>query len=305
MSSFPSLGLGLGRFARRNLRAAVDRSVRWGVPTDVPRIVRTLPHDPQAYTQGLLYREGQLYESTGGHHASSLRTIDPANGAVQRIVNVKGDFAEGIAALGERLYQVAWKSGTARVYRLPDLALIDQLPYHGEGWGLAASDGQLIMSNGTSVVSLRDASFNVVRTLRTKSHGIPVRRLNDLECVAGSIYANVWPTTDILEFSAHSGRLQRVVDCSALASAVRPRDDNCVLNGIAYNQDRDTFFVTGKNWKLLFEVEIPPATAGPPPTNDARADGSSDVADPALASAAPADANGCPRIVVQPIVSPH
>ena len=245
----------------------VARLARLGVPTVAPCILRTLPHDPAAFTQGLAYWEGQLYESTGGHHRSSLRAIDPQDGRAQRIVAVDGDFAEGIAVVGGKLYQLSWRSGKARVYSLPDLVLIDELRYRGEGWGLAASDGKLLMSDGSSVLSFCDAKFGLSRTLRVKSRGLPIRRLNDLECVGRSIYANVWPTTDIFELSAETGKVLRIVDCSRLAAAARPRDQECVLNGIAYNADNGAFFVTGKNWNLIFEVAIPPLADGVGPAS--------------------------------------
>lgn len=245
------------RLAKVGLRAMIDRLVRFGVPTVVPHVLRTLPHDTEAFTQGLVYWAGQLYESTGKIHLSSLRAIDPRDGRVCRLVTVDGDFAEGIAVLGNNLYQLAWKSGRVRVYRLSDLVLVDELQYQGDGWGLTTIDGELLMSDGTSVLSFRDAKFGCSRKLRVTSHGIPIRRLNDLACVGRSIFANVWPTSYILELSADTGQILRVVDCSALALAARPDGKECVFNGIAYNADCDSFFVTGKNWKSIFEVRIP------------------------------------------------
>jgi glutamine cyclotransferase len=245
--------------ARRAAKTVLTRLIRAGLPRVTPLVVRTLPHDERAYTQGMAYHDGCLYESTGGDTASSLRRIDPRDGRVEALVPVAGDFAEGIAVLGSRLFQISWQSGVARVYSVPDLALVDEILYEGEGWGLARCGRGLVMSDGSSRVRFRDGAFAVTGSLGVRSHGLPVWNLNDLECVGGSLYANVLGAGEVIEVALDSGRLSRVVDCSALVAAAAPRAADHVLNGITHAGDRGTFFLTGKNWKYLFEVTIPRA----------------------------------------------
>ncbi|MGD9648883.1 MAG: glutaminyl-peptide cyclotransferase [Pirellulales bacterium] len=239
-------------------KRALERWIRLGVPRVRPRVVRRVPHDTGAFTQGLAWCDGLLYESTGGDTTSSVRAVDPATGEVQRLVPVDGDFAEGIAVLGEHLYQLAFVSGHARVYRLPTLERAGQRHYTGEGWGLAATpDGQLLASDGTSLLRRFDESFAVVGHLAVRSRGLPVRWLNDLECVGPRIYANIYAARDLAEIDARSGRVLRFVDCGELVREAAPAEEYAVLNGIAYNSQAGTFFLTGKHWPTLFEVEIP------------------------------------------------
>jgi glutaminyl-peptide cyclotransferase len=230
------------------------RAVRYRVPRTTPLIVRELPHDVQAFTQGLAYRGGLLYESTGGK-SSSLRSVDPSDGTVQRLIPVANDFAEGIAILDDSLFQLSWHRERALEYRLPSLDLVAEMPYRGEGWGLAATARLLIMSDGSSVLRIRDRDFTVRRRIRVTSNGIPVLNLNDLESTGDRIYANVWKTNEILEI-ANDGRVVRIIDCAQLRRIAQPRHPESVLNGIAFNPDAGTFFLTGKNWKRMFEVRF-------------------------------------------------
>lgn len=239
-------------------KRTLERLIRLGVPRVVPRIVRRLPHDTRAFTQGLAWHHGVLYESTGGDTTSSVRAIDPANGDVLRLVPVQGDFAEGIAVLGEHLYQLAFISGHGRVYKLPTLERAGRRHYEGEGWGLAATpDGQLLASDGTSLLRKFDESFAVVGHLAVRSHGLPVRWLNDLECVGDRVYANIYAASDLAEIDARSGRVLRFIDCGTLVAEVAPSLGYDVLNGITFNPAAGTFYLTGKHWPTLFEVEIP------------------------------------------------
>lgn len=241
-------------------KRTLERLIRWGIPRVTPRVVRRLPHDTSAFTQGLAWHNGVLYESTGGDTTSSVRSVDPATGEVRQLVPVDGDFAEGIAVLGEHLYQLAFVSGHARVYKLPTLAHAGRRHYEGEGWGLAATPaGLLLASDGTSLLRKFDESFAVVGHLAVRSHGLPVRWLNDLECVRDRVYANIYAASDLAEIDAHSGRVLRFIDCGALVAEVAPSLGYDVLNGIAYNPVAGTFYLTGKHWPTLFEVEIPSA----------------------------------------------
>ena len=239
------------------IKILINRLIRVGTPRVRAQIVRTLPHDCLAFTQGLSYHRGLLYESTGSTTHSSLRCLDPSDGSLRSQVQVKNDHAEGIAVVGNRLFQLSWKSEKVRVYQLPELMKVGEFSYDGEGWGLAAGSNGLIMSNGSSTLYFRDEAFQVTRVSHVRSNGIPVRNINDIECVGRSIYANILGSGDIFEISLDHGNVLRIVDCSALVAAAGPSDDASVLNGIAYNGDRGTFFLTGKNWPLLFEVRIP------------------------------------------------
>lgn len=241
---------------RQLAKAAVDRLIRLGLPRFVPRIIRVLSHDRQAFTQGLAYHDGALYESTGGYGSSSVRRLDPSNGHVRDLIPVPGDFAEGIAAVGDRLLQLSWRSGEARIYNLPSLEKIGTLAYEGEGWGLASGPSGPIMSDGSCTLRFCNDRLGVARTLRVTSRGLPIRKINDLEWAGGRLYANVWFSGDLLEISPQTGRVIGVVDCSALVSLAGQDATESVLNGIAHDPDRGTFYLTGKHWPSLFEVAI-------------------------------------------------
>ena len=190
--------LSLRNSLKHAAKRTLERLIRWGVPRARPRVVRRLPHDTRAFTQGLAWHRGVLYESTGGDTTSSVRAIDPATGDTLQLVPVEGDFAEGIAVLGEHLYQLAFVSGHGRVYKLPTLERAGHRHYEGEGWGLAATpQGQLLASDGTSLLRKFDESFAVVGHLAVRSHGLPVRWLNDLECVGDRVYANIYAASDL------------------------------------------------------------------------------------------------------------
>ena len=250
--------LSLRNSLKHAAKRTLERLIRWGVPRARPRVVRRLPHDTRAFTQGLAWHRGVLYESTGGDTTSSVRAIDPATGDTLQLVPVEGDFAEGIAVLGEHLFQLAFVSGHGRVYKLPTLERAGHRHYEGEGWGLAATpQGQLLASDGTSLLRKFDESFAIVGHLAVRSRGLPVRWLNDLECVGDRVYANIYAASDLVEIDAHSGRVVRFIDCGALVAEVAPALGYDVLNGIAYNPVAGTFYLTGKHWPTLFEVEIP------------------------------------------------
>jgi glutamine cyclotransferase len=206
-----------------------------------------------------MYRDGLLYESTGSTTSSTLRCLDPSGGSVLKSVTIDDDYAEGIAAVENRIFQLSWKSGIARVFRFPELVQVDAVRYEGEGWGLAAWRHGLIMSNGTCRLQFRDSHFRTTAQLAVHSHRLPLRLINDLEYVDGFIYANVLYSSHIWIIGAETGNVAGIIDCSGLVEAAAPTGDGCVLNGIAYNHDRGTFFLTGKNWACLFEVILPSA----------------------------------------------
>jgi glutamine cyclotransferase len=238
----------------KSLAAAVRR---FGIPKRKPIIVRVLEHDPQAFTLGLAYHNGHLYESTGLEGRSSLRRLNPASGEVEAMVPLEQGWGEGIAIVEDTLVQLTWKSGVARAYAIEDLRKVGDFAYDGEGWGLASAEGSFIMSNGSDVLCFRDREFSVQRRLPVKLRGSPVELLNDLEHVNGQIYANVLHDNHIYEISAQSGRVTKIIDCSELVALAKPASASAVMNGIAYNPSTGSFFLTGKNWTKLFEVLIP------------------------------------------------
>lgn len=224
-----------------------------------PTVVATYPHDPQAFTQGLAFHEGALYEGTGQYGRSSIRQVDIETGAIQRITPLNRlYFGEGIAILGNRLYQLTWQNGVGFVYDLDTFQQIASFRYEGEGWGLTHDGENLILSDGTATLRYLDPeTFAVVRTLRVTDAGRPVLRLNELEYVNGEIWSNVWYDERIARISPETGEVIEWEDLSTLyPRALRLADD--VLNGIAYDADNDRLFVTGKNWPQLFELAPPP-----------------------------------------------
>ena len=224
------------------------------------KILATYPHDPGAFTQGLVWDGGVLYESTGLYGRSSLRRTEPMSGEVleQRVID-PNLFGEGLAMVGDRLVQLTWKAGIALVYDLATLELVDEHGFNGEGWGLAYDGRRLVMSDGTHRLTLRDPgdlSWRV--TVEVRLDGEPVNHLNELELVDGDVYANVWGEERIVRLDPETGVVNAVIDCSGLLAAdEKSRVD--VLNGIAYDPVSETFWLTGKFWPKMFQVVFVPA----------------------------------------------
>jgi len=221
------------------------------------RIVAAYPHDPQAFTQGLLIHDGELYESTGQYGHSSVRRVDLTTGIVEQIVPINFTyFGEGLTILGDRIYQLTWKSQTAFVYDVASFELLETKRYRGEGWGLTDDDESLIVSDGSATLSFYDPdSFELRRTVEVRDQGVAVDRLNELEFIRGEIWANIWYEDRIARISPATGEVLAWVDLGNLVPSAR-RDRDSVLNGIAYDADADRLFVTGKNWPQLFEIEL-------------------------------------------------
>ncbi len=225
----------------------------------VPKVLNTYPHDAGAFTQGLLLHDGDLYESTGLFGESSLREVDLETGEVVRELPIASEyFAEGLALVGDKLVQLTWQNGRAFVYDLETFNQEGRFSYETEGWGLCFDGEDLYMSDGSATLFERDAeTFEIVSEKQVKLGGEPVTQLNELECVGDFVYANVWQTDRIVKIDKESGRVVSDIDASALfPAAERPADPNAVLNGIAYNPDTDTFYLTGKLWPRLFEVRF-------------------------------------------------
>jgi glutamine cyclotransferase len=239
---------------------------------DTYRIVHTYPHDPRAYTQGLVYIDGHLYESTGLNGRSSLRMDDLATGHVLQSATVPSQyFAEGLAAWGSTLVQLTWQSHIAFVYDRFSFRLLRTLHYDCDGWGLTADSKSLILSNGTAEIRFFDpATFRELRHIDVKDHGQPVSDLNELEYIHGQIYANVWHTDRIARISPATGQVLGWIDLAGLLPADERSDPEAVLNGIAYDAVHDRLFVTGKLWPRLFEIKVIPAKARVVPLHRAK-----------------------------------
>jgi glutamine cyclotransferase len=220
-------------------------------------IVNTFPHDKTAFTQGLVFLDGKLIESTGLVGHSSLREVNLTNGVVLRKIPIPGYFAEGLAVLGGKAYQLTWQAQKGFVYDEASFHLERAFSYTGEGWGLATDGHDLIMSDGTSQIRFLDpATFKVERTIQVTLNGQPVDQLNELEYVQGEIFANVWKTDLVMRIDPASGAVTGEIDFTGL---LQPGDfdaDTDVLNGIAYDNASDRLFVTGKFWPKLFQVRL-------------------------------------------------
>jgi len=219
-----------------------------------PIVVTTLPHDPSAFTQGLLYDNGFLYESTGLYGNSSLRKINAVNGKILKQIAVPGIFAEGLTKMDGLLVQLSWKEQIARTYSANDFMVKKAFAYQGEGWGLTSNGTEYIMSNGSDTLYFRSKSFAVTKKICARFNGVPVQNLNELEYANGNIYANVWYSNNIVEISPKTGAVTRIIDCNALVRKAAPTSTEAVLNGIAYNPKTRTFYITGKNWNTIFVV---------------------------------------------------
>jgi glutamine cyclotransferase len=222
------------------------------------KVIHTYPHDPHAFTQGLIFVDGHLYESAGEYGQSSLRMVDLETGRVlQELPVAKQYFAEGLAAWGSTLVQLTWMEHTAFVYDRFSFRLLRTLSYPWEGWGLASDGKELILSDGTPELHFLDpATFHELRRVTVKDHGQPVKELNELEMVHGEIYANVWHTDRIARISPKTGAVLGWIDLSGLLPANLRSSPEAVLNGIAYDAARDRLFVTGKNWPRLYEIRV-------------------------------------------------
>lgn len=238
----------------------VPSALAQSVPLLVPEVLNEFPHDSSAFTQGLLWHEGYLYESTGLWGQSSLRRVEIESGAPEKIIALDETyFAEGLERVGDRLIQLTWRAGLAFVYDFDTFEHIDTLEYDGEGWGLCYGGRYLFMSDGSARLSIREPdSFELIFRGAVTLDGqiIPAQLLNELECVGEHIFANAWNTDYIFRIDKNSGVITAVIDASGLLTASERESlaSGSVLNGIAYNAETKTFYITGKNWPKLFEV---------------------------------------------------
>jgi glutamine cyclotransferase len=225
------------------------------------KIVDTYPHDPQAFTQGLVFDDGILYEGTGLLGHSSVRKVDLKTGALLQIRRLPDQlFGEGITIFGGRLIQLTWQSGVGLVYDKRSLRLLEEFRYYGEGWGLTRDDKRLIMSDGTATLRfLHLETYGEVGRITVFDGNGPVAGLNELEYVRGEVYANVWPTSRIARIDPATGRILAWIDLEILSRRNVRFNQDAVLNGIAYDPRGDRLFVTGKLWPNLYEIRgVPP-----------------------------------------------
>jgi glutamine cyclotransferase len=236
--------------------AAVDQRAATA-PTFTYRVVRSYPHDRQAFTQGLVYLDGVLYEGTGLNGQSSIRKVRLETGEVLQIRQIDSRyFGEGIAVVGKSLVQLTWQTEVGFVYDLTSFEPRRTFQYTGEGWGLTYDGTRLIMSDGSPVLRfLNPTTLKEIGRLPVRDNGQPVDDLNELEMVKGEIYANVWNRTRVARISPKTGRVTGWIDLSGLLSP-RDAEGTDVLNGIAYDAGKDRLFVTGKLWPKLFEIQI-------------------------------------------------
>ncbi len=222
----------------------------------VPRLISILPHDPQAFTQGLEFRNGKFYESTGLYGSSSLCVID-TTGKIEKKIAIPDVFAEGCTIFKNHLFQLTWKEMQCIVYSFPDLTIKGVKTYAGEGWGLTNDTKYLIMSNGTDSLFYRDTSFEIVKTIQVKLNGVPLKNMNELEFARGHIFANVWFDNNVYEIMPSTGNVIRIINCNSIVEQEKIESDQNVLNGIVYIPSSDQYFITGKNWKHIYQVKFP------------------------------------------------
>jgi glutaminyl-peptide cyclotransferase len=243
------------------LSALVPLVARAELPVVQPEAVAMFPHDKTAFTEGLFFRDGALYESTGQEGQSVIRKVELASGKVLANVALPpAIFGEGVVDWGDEIYSVTWHGGIGYRWSLHGFRRLGSFHYAGEGWALTRDARHIILSDGTPVLRFLDPkTLKVVRKLRVTAEGVPVEHLNELEYVKGEILANIWLTNRIARIDPVTGAVKGWIDLSLFAAQIGGEDPNMVPNGIAYDAAHDRLFVTGKYWPLLFEVRLPDA----------------------------------------------
>jgi len=219
-------------------------------------VVNVYPHDPNAFTQGLVIENGFLYEGTGLYGNSSLRCVELETGDLIQLYSLPSDlFGEGITIFGNRIYQLTWRSQKGFLYDKHSFDLLREFSYTTEGWGITNDGNQLIMSDGTANLYFMDPeTFEIVGKVEVYDNG-PVTNLNELEYVNGEVYANIWLTDKIAKIDPHNGQVTGWIDLTGIYT-LEKSDANDVLNGIAYDAEGDRLFVTGKRWSQLFQIKL-------------------------------------------------
>ncbi len=221
-------------------------------------INQSTPHSPTSYTQGLLIHDGKLYESTGQYGSSKLLISDIESGKIEREVALAADyFGEGLAILDDKLYQLTWMEGKCLVYDANSLKLLETLTYEGQGWGIVAYNDKLLMSNGSSTITVRDPkTFKALSSFEVKDNRGSVTMVNEMEIINSMLYANIYMSPLIVVINPENGEVVEYIDCSKLYKELQNGADADVLNGIAYDKATKKTYLTGKLWDKLFEVSI-------------------------------------------------
>ncbi len=232
-------------------------------PTKIPvyklKVSRIIPHDTLAFTQGLFFYDGFLYESTGQYGKSSLRKISPINGAILKKIDLEPYlFAEGIAVHKNKIYMLTWQNNICLIFDVQTFKKIDEKPFIGEGWGITNFDeNTLVQSDGTNMLKIVDPdNLQIKRILQVFADNIPVSNINELESISNDIWANIWMTDSIAVIDKNSGKVRFYVDASELRNYIPPTYNIDVLNGIAYHPKSKTIYLTGKFWPFIFEVQV-------------------------------------------------
>lgn len=228
-------------------------------PIEAARVIATYPHDSGAFTQGLFFHDGRLFESTGQRGRSAIREVDLATGKVKREARLPGEyFGEGSTGWRDAIVSLTWQHGKGFRWDLKTFRKLGEFSYPGEGWGLTQDGKSLILSDGTSELRFLDpATFAERRRVRVTLQGRPVGQLNELEYVRGEVLANIWHSNLIVRIDPASGAILGAIDLRAIAASVEVPDSESVLNGIAYDAKAGKLYVTGKRWPKLFEIALP------------------------------------------------
>ena len=231
--------------------------LRFGMRSVCPTVIRSFDHDPSAATQGLLFLRNSIYESTGEWNESSLRRVDPVSGRILESVQVEGEFAEGIAFVNERIYQLTWQSGRVLRYSIDPIRKVDERRVNHQGWGMASAGAGLFVSDGSSKIRVYSDEMKLQDTWSIRRFGFPFRHLNAMTIVENSLFANVWNSSFLVQVDLGSRRLVRIIDCSELVRIEGPLRPEWILNGVAFDPLSRTLYLTGKRWRTMFEVELP------------------------------------------------
>lgn len=231
------------------------------VPTYSYEIVRKIPHDPKAFTQGFLFHDGTFFESTGQKGHSSVRRIDPTSGTIEAQVDLDNQyFGEGLAFFKGVLVQLTWTAKKAFVYNHETLEKISEHSYDSQGWGLTHNGEHYIMSDGTHRIFFRDMGFNTKRMIEVRENGKLVKDINELEYINGEIWANVWRTWHIVRISPETGEVLGKINLKGIISREDRNGGEDYLNGIAYDKDNDAIYVTGKYYSYIYQINVIPAS---------------------------------------------
>jgi glutamine cyclotransferase len=248
--------------ATEGVNAAQGSQAATATPQEIPtysyKIKNSWPHDSRAYTQGLIFLDGMLWESTGQYGTSSLRKVELKSGKVVKQISLPGKyFAEGMTVFHNKVFQLTWQEQKGFIYDPATFQKQGEFSYTGEGWGLTHDGESLIMSDGTDEIRFLDPStLQTTRTISVTDRGEPVDQLNELEYIGGEIYANIYQTDRIARIEPRTGKILAWIDLTGLLSAKDRTGQEDVLNGIAYDESSKRLFVTGKMWPKLFEIEI-------------------------------------------------